>query len=421
MGKSRPFMLRFRDINNTCVDDGGTNWQGGNYVTWECNRNNSNQWFTYDYNTQQIRNPNKNQGVCLDDGGGKGNGETEYHYWNCDRNNYNQKFFLPHSSNNGTLRTTTKGVCLDNNWGRGASGKRLHMWGCKGGENQSLVLDFALSDEEARCYLDRYSDLRAAFGNNLEAAKNHYNNSGFFENRDPTCHPCDQNFLNKKTQLLQNAPKVVELLKQAYDLNQKFEPLLSTANDYYNNKIPQRTSVYQQEIDDLNTMLHLLQSQYDELKAKDYVLINQVSEDKTIEETLSSSIANTFKSIYNYLFSNTNLEISIYNHKEKYYGNVMRENNMLNNKIKEQKDIYSPDNDKVTYFKTTTESLIYFNNMLYIFYCILLIVLAYFVYNKNMTRVTKILLITLFVLFPFFISNFQDNLRFAYKYFFTKN
>jgi hypothetical protein len=44
-----------------------------------------------------------------------------------------------------------------------------------------------LTDAQAQCYLNRYADLQAAFGNNIASAKNHWKNYGKGENRDPFC------------------------------------------------------------------------------------------------------------------------------------------------------------------------------------------------------------------------------------------
>ena len=46
-----------------------------------------------------------------------------------------------------------------------------------------LSTRFYLSDDDARAYLNTYSDLRTAFGNNLQLAKKHWNENGFNEGR----------------------------------------------------------------------------------------------------------------------------------------------------------------------------------------------------------------------------------------------
>uniref|UniRef100_A0A7S3IGE2 Uncharacterized protein n=1 Tax=Strombidium inclinatum TaxID=197538 RepID=A0A7S3IGE2_9SPIT len=44
-----------------------------------------------------------------------------------------------------------------------------------------------LTDAQAQCYLDRYSDLETAFGSNLCKAKIHWENYGIFEGRNSDC------------------------------------------------------------------------------------------------------------------------------------------------------------------------------------------------------------------------------------------
>ena len=46
-----------------------------------------------------------------------------------------------------------------------------------------LSTRFYLSDDDARAYLNTYPDLQAAFGNNLQLAKKHWNENGFNEGR----------------------------------------------------------------------------------------------------------------------------------------------------------------------------------------------------------------------------------------------
>jgi microcystin-dependent protein len=52
----------------------------------------------------------------------------------------------------------------------------------------STSLPTPLTDEQAQCYLDRYVDLRNAFGaTNITAAKSHWITNGFYEGRDASC------------------------------------------------------------------------------------------------------------------------------------------------------------------------------------------------------------------------------------------
>lgn len=46
-----------------------------------------------------------------------------------------------------------------------------------------------LNDEQAQCYLDRYPDLQEAFGDDLNAARRHWNDHGRREGRTHECLP----------------------------------------------------------------------------------------------------------------------------------------------------------------------------------------------------------------------------------------
>ena len=74
-------------------------------------------------------------------------------------------------------------------WSSGTQGTAASQLIMQGDGN--LVL-YALgtsepTDQDINCYLARYSDLRAAFGNNIAAAREHYHNHGKNEARNPYC------------------------------------------------------------------------------------------------------------------------------------------------------------------------------------------------------------------------------------------
>jgi hypothetical protein len=72
---------------------------------------------------------------------------------------------------------------------------RVHMIGCAVGGNPRTgctalpVTAPSMSNDEAKCYLMRYGDLRNAFGNSISQAKKHWKNHGFKEKRDKSCNP----------------------------------------------------------------------------------------------------------------------------------------------------------------------------------------------------------------------------------------
>lgn len=65
-------------------------------------------------------------------------------------------------------------------------------YGCTPNEGRSYECLSAkckasISDKQAICYLDRYADLKSAYGNDLEKAKQHWKYYGCNENRNFSC------------------------------------------------------------------------------------------------------------------------------------------------------------------------------------------------------------------------------------------
>ena len=109
---------------------------------------------------------------------------------------------------------------------------------------------------------------------------------------------------------------------------------------------------------------------------------------------------------------------------DKYYENILNQNKFLNNKINTDKFSEKVDNQhihdaKSNYLNDTTNYMRFLNNVLYGIYLILLAVLGYLLYNKTMSYKAKIAIFTLLLLYPFFISALQDNLRFIYNFLFS--
>lgn len=106
------------------------------------------------------------------------------------------------------------------------------------------------------------------------------------------------------------------------------------------------------------------------------------------------------------------------------YENVAKENTILNDKIntlmfsenKGKKDI---DDEKSKYLQETILTMRFINNFLFGIYLALFVGLAYTIYNKDLDVRAKIALFLLFLLYPFYISALQDNLRFIYNFLFS--
>ncbi|POM60098.1 hypothetical protein PHPALM_31083 [Phytophthora palmivora] len=107
-------MLRVRGKNNVCVDDGGGHGNGETqFSAQQCDPTSPNQIFSYDASTHQLRSINK-PGMCMDDGGGWGPGQTPAlaRLWACDPSNENQWFIL--DQDNMMFRNPVKdNLCLD--------------------------------------------------------------------------------------------------------------------------------------------------------------------------------------------------------------------------------------------------------------------------------------------------------------------
>ena len=87
-------------------------------------------------------------------------------------------------------------------------------------EHRTLDCDY-ITNEEAQCYLNRYSDLRRAFGHNIGAAKRHWNKHGKKEGRDKECDSHKQ----VKSSKAKFTKKIAEFKTRAADLKEKLKAL----------------------------------------------------------------------------------------------------------------------------------------------------------------------------------------------------
>jgi len=110
---------------------------------------------------------------------------------------------------------------------------------------------------------------------------------------------------------------------------------------------------------------------------------------------------------------------------DKYYENIAIENltltSHLNNYMfskKNEKQIVGDENSQ--YLTEMIKTLRFTNNILFGFYLVLIIVLVYILYNKKeIIWKAKVALVSFLLMFPFFISGFQDTLRFTYNFIFS--
>jgi len=87
-------------------------------------------------------------------------------------------------------------------------------------EHRTLDCDY-ITNEEAQCYLNRYKDLRRAFGHNIGAAKRHWNKHGKKEGRDKECASHKQ----VKSSKAKFTKKIAAFKTRAADLKEKLKAL----------------------------------------------------------------------------------------------------------------------------------------------------------------------------------------------------
>ena len=109
---------------------------------------------------------------------------------------------------------------------------------------------------------------------------------------------------------------------------------------------------------------------------------------------------------------------------ENHYDSIIKENNILHDKINTHlfsvnSDKQELDDEKSKYLKDVIIDMRFMNNCLFGIYLVLLVGLAYIIYNKELDIRAKTSLVLLFLIYPFFISGLQDNLRFIYNFLFS--
>jgi hypothetical protein len=82
---------------------------------------------------------------------------------------------------------------------------------------------------------------------------------------------------------------------------------------------------------------------------------------------------------------------------------VNTQNNLIDNQIKEIKDVYSTDNQKVNYQSDKITTLKYINYVLFLIYYVVFafLIIVLLMYNITFTKQFKSLLVIIFILFPF--------------------
>lgn len=104
------------------------------------------------------------------------------------------------------------------------------------------------------------------------------------------------------------------------------------------------------------------------------------------------------------------------------YNNVnadlVNQNKKLSDQVKKTNELYSTDYQKSNYQTANMMSYKFANNILFWSYWVLVLIVAYIVFNSDATRAIKALVIGLFLAYPFLINNIEillyELLRYLY-------
>jgi hypothetical protein len=187
-------------------------------------------------------------------------------------------------------------------------------------------------------------------------------------------------------------------------------------NNYIEIEIPKRISQYKKDKEDLMAIRD------NAIATRDNIRTKYRNNKETIQRDISNNtldiatINDIKKKIANVSYDNTYFLKSLAALTEQYFDAVHSENNMMDNNKKTTMDKYSADASKPVYINKSSNSLDTVNNIIFVVYYVLLFVLVYFLYNKEYPIFSKIILFIVLLLFPFYITDLQRNLKLAYNY-----
>jgi len=185
-------------------------------------------------------------------------------------------------------------------------------------------------------------------------------------------------------------------------------------DNYVSNLIPNRIKNYTNET---NSLLTERNKQYNILMN----LINQYNANiKTLQQKKGVNLEHINRLVFNSLENNI-LNNNITTDTSQYYDNIHTQNYLLNNNRKDVNEKYSIDDSLINYVSDSIDSLKFINNIMFIIYYFLITVLALFMYDKNIPLFSKITLFIILILFPFYVTELQDNLMLMYNYLFIKS
>ena len=99
-------------------------------------------------------------------------------------------------------------------------------------------------------------------------------------------------------------------------------------------------------------------------------------------------------------------------------SDLVNQNKKLSDQVKKTSEIHSTDYQKSNYQNANMMSYKFANNILFWSYWVLVLIVAYVVFNSGTTRAIKAIIIGLFIAYPFIITNIEillyELLRYLY-------
>jgi uncharacterized phage infection (PIP) family protein YhgE len=210
--------------------------------------------------------------------------------------------------------------------------------------------------------------------------------------------------------------KFINLKNVSDKLTNLFNQYASKKNDIndYNKKIPELVSKNAIEYANLKDEIDILTLKYNNY-ADELNKLNQQLQD-IINADNNQIILNTYtqKTINSTNANIDSLKKKIGQETVNKYPEIKRENSQLESTLDKELNRKSMEIVKPEYKIRSTQYLDFFNNILFFIYYGLVFFFAYILSGKPMSLKIKLLLIFVFILFPFFIYSFQDNLNSLY-------
>jgi len=205
---------------------------------------------------------------------------------------------------------------------------------------------------------------------------------------------------------------------QLTNLFDKYAIKKNEMNDYNNKKIPELISKNAVEYANLKDEIDMLTLKYnhysDELNKLNQQLQDIINADNN-EVILNSYVKTRIDATESNLHT---IKEKIMKETLKHYPLIKDENSRLKSNLDKNHNDESLKTVKQEYKIRSTQYLESMNNILFFTYYVLVFIFVYILSGKVMLLKMKLLLISVLLLFPFFIYSFQDNLNTLYHKFY---